>query len=130
MNEPTRKLERLVTREDMQRMKDAGHTLDIAKGGAFDARLGAINIWCAPDDKPSCWNKEIRGGTVLRDFVGTVTFDEVGEDLYQLNLCATPFELLEDQNSYRWETIPPENYESIFNWLEAKIEQLHQLVNI
>jgi len=130
MNEPIRKLERLITREDIQRMMEAARTLDISKGGAFDARLGAINFWCAPDDKPSCWNKKISGGLVLRDFVGTVTFDEVGEDLYQLSLCATPYELLDDSQSIRWDRIPSENYDAIFNWLEIKIGQLLELVNI
>lgn len=130
-NEERKKdLEHLVTLPDISEMKRVAKILDVEKGGHFDGRLGAINIWCSPSDKPLCWNEEIKGGKFLLDFVGTIRWEEVDNGFYQLYLEATPFELLEDGFSGRWDTILPEDYEIIFHWMEEKVETLLQLSKI
>jgi len=36
-------------------MLDKAIELDINRGGLWDARSGAINLWCSPTDKPRGW---------------------------------------------------------------------------
>ena len=47
---------------------------DIDKGGLFDCRLGAINIWVSPEDKPEDWVYPITRGALKypREFLATL----------------------------------------------------------
>jgi len=49
--------------------------LDIDKGSYYDARIGVVNFWCGPDNKPLDWpDVEINKGTLKfpRDYVVSV----------------------------------------------------------
>jgi len=55
-------------------MRDIARELDIDEGGLYDARMGAINIWCSPEDKPKGWDKPITRGALRypREYVATI----------------------------------------------------------
>jgi hypothetical protein len=76
-----------VSRDVWQRMLEIAHGLDLNKGGIYDARSGAINLWVAPEDKPLDYVWEIRKGALSfpRNFLASIygQFTEDGDvELY------------------------------------------------
>jgi hypothetical protein len=108
---------------------ELGRKWDINNAGLYDARCGAINIWCSPEDQPTCWLGEIlKGGLKYpRDYVGAIRWD----DSYNLFLEATPYKLVDVMANRIWEEelekvdvtledISEDQWDSIFGWLEEK----------
>lgn len=102
-----------------------GHEFDINKDGLYDARSGAVNFWCSPEDKPTCWNAEIIPGSLNypRAYVGSVSWDWQ-DDLTQAELFleASPYDLKKNPTEKEWE--------SVFEWLEKQFKGLMRLVGM
>ncbi len=108
-----------------------GSQFDINKGGHYDGSGGmVVNIWCAPDDKPACWDAPIDKGALHypREFVGTVRFEETADDIYRLELEASPYELY----SFRPRLNKPtdEELEECLDWIEVKTQELVRLADL
>jgi len=63
-----------VSKKVWQRMLDIAMDQDLDKGGLYDARLAAINIWCSPSDKPNDFTEPILRGRLRypRAYVATI----------------------------------------------------------
>jgi len=70
-----------VSREVWVKMLQIAREMDLNKGGIYDARLMAINIWSAPEDKPSDYTFEITKGCLNypRNFLASI-YGEFTED--------------------------------------------------
>jgi|GEM_PF-6135038 len=101
--------------DQIGRMKMIGNELDIDNGGYFDSRMGAINIWCGPEDKPESWEAEIIQAALNhpRCIVGTLQWTWISDNEAELTLCICPYEL-EDQKK-------PVVVEDLLKWLEIKV---------
>lgn len=104
-----RYLDKIIDLVQVRKILDVGRQLDINKGGYFDSRLGCVNIWCGPEDKPDCWDAEIYPGALKfpRAFCGTLGWEWKGNGA-KLYLCCQPYEL----DSPDWD--------SLFEWLIEK----------
>ena len=124
MNE-TRSLDKTIDLAQVRKVLEAGKQQDINKGGYFDARSGCVNIWCGPDDKPECWEIEVRPGALNypRAFCGTLRWDWDDEvripSKAKLYLECQPYELLE----HLGRGVEP-NWDSLFEWLNEKANSL------
>jgi len=48
-----------------RRLLERGRELDLNRGGLWDSRLGAINLWASPEDRPEGWEEvEITKGAL------------------------------------------------------------------
>ncbi len=59
-------------------LRQHAYELDLNKGAYYDARIGAVNFWCGPDNKPADWPvKEFDKGLLRfpRDYVGAFYAD-------------------------------------------------------
>jgi hypothetical protein len=63
-----------VNRDVWFKMLQIAHDFDLDKGGLYDARSGAINIWCSPEDKPDDYMFEITRGALNfpRNFMASI----------------------------------------------------------
>lgn len=66
---------RKVSEQAFERAHRIARKEDIDRGGLYDSRSGAINIWCSPRDKPAGYGYEIRKGALNypRDYIATIT---------------------------------------------------------
>ena len=48
--------EETIPAELWRRILEKGRELDLERGGLWDSRLGAINLWASPEDKPEGWD--------------------------------------------------------------------------
>jgi hypothetical protein len=79
----------VVSRDVWLKMLQIAHDLDLNKGGVYDARSGAINLWVAPDDKPVDYTWEITKGALNfpRNFLASIYGQFVdGDDNVELYL--------------------------------------------
>jgi hypothetical protein len=120
-----------VSRSFVQRLLKTASEFDINKGGLFDARSVCANIWCSPDDKPSCWNIEVTKGGLNypREYVGGLYWDWLDDDRVSLYLDATPYALLDQARKTRQE-LSEEAWGSIHDWLKAKAQELIRLAQL
>jgi hypothetical protein len=126
-----RKLKIKVTDSLRIRMLDVARQFDINKGGHYDGSGGmVVNVWCAPDDKPVCWDVPINQGGLdyPREFVGTIRFELLTDDTYQLELEALPYELYRERERPR----KPSEAElgQCLNWIEVKAQELLRLADL
>jgi hypothetical protein len=59
-------------------LRKYAYELDVNKGAYYDARIGAVNFWCGPDNKPHDWPaKRIKKLALKypRDYVGAFFAD-------------------------------------------------------
>jgi hypothetical protein len=64
--------------------------LDLNNGSYYDARIGAVNFWCGPDNKPLDWpDVRIDKGTLRfpRNYVGGFFADGRGRRKITLHFC-------------------------------------------
>lgn len=63
------------------------YELDLNKGSYYDGRLGAINFWCGPKDKPSDWPEKIVKGMLKypREYVGAVFGERTNNGKFKLH---------------------------------------------
>ena len=76
-----------IPRSEWLALRGHAFKLDLNDGSHYDARIGAINFWCGPDNKPSNWPVEIRRGYLKypRDYVGSVMTDGFTEEAVTLH---------------------------------------------
>lgn len=112
----TRDLNVMIDLNTLKKIKSIGSTLDLNRNGLYDVRMGAINVWCSPDDKPQCWQDVTKG--VLdypRDLVGTISWRwAAGNTLADLYIDLSPYELLLRKE------VSPEEWQMLFSWIEGK----------
>jgi hypothetical protein len=121
--EPTREY-KTVPRGTWRKMQRLAHTLDVEKGGLYDARSGCINLWVSLEDHPKSWDGvEMSAGAFPepREYLGAVNA-EITEDLSEavLTLVVTPYTRLEQRQAGRYP--PPEEDE--WEWLMRKAQAL------
>lgn len=113
------------------RILHVGSQFDINKGGHYDASGGmVVNVWCAPDDKPACWDAPIDCGALdhAREFVGTIRFEELTDGTYRLELEASPYELYHFRKRDKKPT--DAELEVCLDWLEVKAQELVRLADL
>src|SRR5260370_3404340 len=79
-----------VHRAEWLELRKYAHELDIDKGSYYDARIGVVNFWCGPDNKPLDWpDVEINKGTLKfpRDYVGAFWADNLRRRKITLHFC-------------------------------------------
>jgi hypothetical protein len=103
-----------ISATQIGRIRMIGKELDINNGGYFDTRMGAINIWCGPDDKPESWEAEILPADLNypRCIVGSLEWEWINNEA-QLSLYICPYELQEQKK--------PIVVEDLVKWLEIKV---------
>jgi hypothetical protein len=124
-------LDMQVSRSFLHQLLTTANEFDINKGGLFDARSGCANVWASPEDKPICWNVEIKKGGLdyPRDYVGGLSWEWLNDDRASLYLHATPYTLLDHARKHRQE-LPQEAWQSIHDWLKAKAQELIRLAQL
>ena len=125
-----RELGIVLDRAAVRKVLAVGHELDVNKNGLYDTRLGCVNIWCSPEDKPACWSKEVIKGDLNypRDYVAGLYWDE----RLALFIEVEPYELIREKEIHdhvrRWippeERITEEEWEELFKWSIEKVEYL------
>ena len=79
-----------IPRAEWLELRKYAHELDIDKGSYYDARIGVVNFWCGPDNKPLDWpDVEINKGTLKfpRDYVGAFCADNLRRRKITLHFC-------------------------------------------
>lgn len=122
-----RHLNVLVNQTTLHKILEIGHEFDVNKNGHYDARLGCVNIWCSPDDKPTCWNNPITQGDLdyPRDYTGTIYW-ETKNNLASLYIEAEPFALLDRPERQLTDT----EWEQVLDWLQDKAMFLVRFASI
>ncbi len=84
-------------RHSLRTLLATAAAFDLERGGLYDARFGLINVWCAPDDRPLCWDAEITRGAMShpRAYVGALGWDWLDDDRVALHVEADPHDLLD-----------------------------------
>lgn len=136
-NERAKDLGIVVDRATVHKILSTGRAFDISSGGMYDARSGVVNFWCSPEDKPTCWDKEILPGDLghPRDYVGGLYWDWLDDDRVKLRLDATPYQLLDARRKalkprYGQPVLTDEEWDSVMVWLEAQAQGLLRLVDL
>jgi len=141
-----RELNITLTRDAIRKILKVGHELDVNKNGLFDARSGCVNIWCSPEDKPSCWPKEIMQGGLdyPRDYVAGIYWEWNDKDQAELVVEVEPYELERSRGLDRWvhslfwvhplsrksdrpKEISEDEWEELFRW---SVEKVHHLLSV
>jgi len=132
-----------VDRKMWALMLQAGHVLDIEKGGLFDSRSGAVNVWASPDDKPDGWDivTITRGALSFpRSFVGSVYTEYDENELQDMHFSLVDLDpenvvfLVVDATPYdRWEITGknrPDEQEQLnkeMEWVKTRIDKLFEM---
>jgi len=132
-----------VSRRVWRKMIEIGHDFDLNKDGIYDSRLGAVNIWVSPDDKPEDWEFRITKGALKypRAYLATIYGEarETDYNIFDLYLTITNYErrdkakILFNQNlisyeEYRKECKIAENGTAEeWKWAETKAKWLLDL---
>jgi len=68
--------------------------LDLDKGGLYDSRASAVNIWVAPEDKPADWTFPITEGALAypRAYLASIYGNLRKDGLYDIYLTITNYE--------------------------------------
>ncbi len=76
-----------IARDEWIALRSHAFKLDLNDGSHYDARIGAINFWCGPENKPASWPGKIPKGYLKypRDYVGCVMTDGFTEDAVTLH---------------------------------------------
>jgi hypothetical protein len=116
-----------LDRAGMRQLLHLGQQNDIEAAGLYDARAGCVNVWCSPEDKPSCWNVAVEAGGLNfpRSYVGSLEWDWNEDDRAELFVEATPYDLLERKEQH----MTMEEWETILDWLETKAHALLALAH-
>jgi hypothetical protein len=119
-----------VEREFLQRLLATGRAFDLERGGLYDARSGVVNVWCSPDDKPTCWNRPIsRGGlSYPREYVGALCWEWQDDDRAALYVEAVPYALSDHRR--RREPLPEQAWQELLAWLREKAMGLIRLARL
>lgn len=126
-------------RDLIQKILAVGHEFDVDKGGYFDARMGCVNLWCGPEDKPECWPEPTQGGlNYPRDYVGGVSWDFNDDGKAELYIEVTPFTLAELNESRtermfgspRWDRVTDEHWDQCVEWCEKQAKTLLRFARI
>jgi hypothetical protein len=66
-----------ISKEEWESLRKHAVHLNLNDGSFYDARIGAINFWCGPENKPKGWPDEIEQGLLRypRSFVGCFYVD-------------------------------------------------------
>ena len=77
-----------VTAKVIWKMKEIAQEMDIDRGGHYDCRMGCINIWVSPEDKPKDWEFPITKGALKypREYLGELYWQEDANGTFALFL--------------------------------------------
>src|SRR5579884_3476858 len=106
-----------------------GQAWDLERGGLYDARSGAINIWCSPHDKPACWDRPISKGGLRhpREYVGGLSWEWQDDEQADLYVEAAPYALIDQR---RREPLTERDWQEILSWLREKALGLVRLARL
>jgi hypothetical protein len=126
MPDPKREF-KTVPRDTWRKMLRLAHTLDVEKGGLYDARSGCINVWVSPEDHPTSWDGVAMTDGAFpqpREYLGGI-MAELTEDLSQavLTLEVTPYDRMPQRELGKHP--PPEEDE--WAWVSRKAQDLLEL---
>src|ERR1051326_6955853 len=118
-----RKLGVRLDKAQIQCVLQAGQRHDINHGGLYDARSGAVNIWCSPEDKPGCWDVSVDAGDLdyPRSYVGALDWEWTEADVAEVFVEATPYDLLDRCGR---EELPDDQWVEVLRWTEDKGREL------
>lgn len=82
-----------VSRDVWLKMLKIAHELDLNKGGIYDARSGAINLWVSDVDKPSDYTFKVTKGALKypRNYLAGLYGQHVDETTVELYLTITNY---------------------------------------
>jgi len=120
----------MYPRETWRKLLRKANDLDLNNGGYCDARSGAINFWCGPENKPEGWTGEIEKPQLLypRDYVGSVTpvWDEEGNLISAFSLKSQNLAIkYAPELDYRQKELY-ENRAEDLTWVNAEFHKLWQ----
>lgn len=127
-----RNLNLVVTNDTVCKMLAVGREFDLNKNGPFDSRMGCVNFWCSPNDRPSCWDAPIIPAALdyPRSFVGTLYWRWSHNEILQENdkaelfISADAYELADSRK------ISLEDWKIILDWVEEKVKFLIRMAQI
>lgn len=113
-------------RHSLRTLLDTARAFDLERGGLCDARFGLVNFWCAPDDKPGCWDTAITRGALShpRAYVGALGWDWLDDDRVSLHVEADPYDLL-DRRPRR--PLTEADWDDVLGWLHRQALALVRL---
>jgi hypothetical protein len=103
--------EMTVSRAEWAELLHHSYSLDLNKGSYYDGRLGCINFWCGPENKPSNWPGRIVKKRLKypRAYVGAVHGRRLPSGRWRLHLDVKAYDRTERENvefgSPRWEEL-------------------------
>jgi len=116
-----------------KRMLEIAHEKDLNRGGIYDARIAAINLWVAPEDKPSDWTFPITKGALNypREFLGGIHGEYEGEFVKLLvHITNYSRERLARESDLPYEAkeairkLAREGTRAEWEWAERKVKEL------
>lgn len=113
------------------KMLHVARQFDINKGGHYDSSGGmVVNVWCAPDDKPECWDTPITADALdyPREFAGTIQFTDLDDDTCAIEIEASPYNLDCERPKHN----KPGTGEMVqcLDWIEKKTLELVRLSDL
>ena len=114
-----------VSRAIIEKILAVGHEFDVNKNGLYDARMGAVNVWCSPEDKPSCWDIEVTQGGLNypREYVGGLYWDWSADGKQaSLFVEVEAYDLIRKKKK-----LTDGQWECVLDWVEDKVKGLLRL---
>jgi len=90
-----------VAQTEWLALRKYAYELDVDKGAYYDARIGAVNFWCGPDNKPPDWPVPIEKGALKfpRDYVGAFFADGLRRGRITLHFDLSAYSRAEGHDS-------------------------------
>jgi len=100
--------EMTISRAEWGALLRHSHALDLNKGAYCDGRMGCINFWCGPENKPSDWPSRIVKKCLKypRAYVGAVFGDPLSSGRWKLHFDVQAYDRAEhsklEMGSVEW----------------------------
>lgn len=145
--EITRKLNATMSAANVERLRSTAHAFDVAKAPGLNiyercgiGTCGIVQIWCVPNDKPSCWDAPLSPGAWGQsELVGEIDWQEQPDGLYELLVRVYGRALREhrqkqarEQGQQNWRQVvfSSQEEQALLDWLEQKARNLIRLAEL
>lgn len=127
-----RYLGRTADKPFVRKLLAVGAQFGLEKRGYYDPCAGAVNFWCGPDNRPSCWDVPLTRGCYdePREYVGCISWDDheqTQQGVYALYVETELFELFKGRGGLGGPGLTHLDYACCLDWCQTEARGLIRL---